>query len=80
MHVNLLATECFTIYLLDILQVADGIYQHVDVREEGKENAFSLGHTLWINNEVSCCLFHAARPFDLFGQEGASGKTSHHMI
>uniref|UniRef100_A0A668VNX6 Transcription elongation factor spt6 n=1 Tax=Oreochromis aureus TaxID=47969 RepID=A0A668VNX6_OREAU len=31
--------------------VADGIYQHVDVREEGKENAFSLGHTLWINNE-----------------------------
>lgn len=37
--------------------MADGIYQHVDVREEGKENAFSLGHTLWINNEVSwfCC-------------------------
>ncbi len=36
-------------------KVADGIYQHVDIREEGKENAFSLGHTLWINNEVSCC-------------------------
>uniref|UniRef100_A0A673HB58 Transcription elongation factor SPT6-like n=1 Tax=Sinocyclocheilus rhinocerous TaxID=307959 RepID=A0A673HB58_9TELE len=36
-------------------KVADGIYQHVDVREEGKENAFSLGHTLWINTEVSCC-------------------------
>lgn len=36
-------------------KVADGIYQHVDVREEGKENAFSLGHTLWINNEVICC-------------------------
>lgn len=33
--------------------MADGIYQHVDVREEGKENAFSLGHTLWINTEVS---------------------------
>ncbi|XP_034062547.1 transcription elongation factor SPT6 [Gymnodraco acuticeps] len=32
-------------------KVADGIYQHVDVREEGKENAFSLGHTLWINSE-----------------------------
>uniref|UniRef100_A0AAR2LXK0 Transcription elongation factor spt6 n=1 Tax=Pygocentrus nattereri TaxID=42514 RepID=A0AAR2LXK0_PYGNA len=32
-------------------KVADGIYQHVDIREEGKENAFSLGHTLWINNE-----------------------------
>ncbi|MEQ2193809.1 hypothetical protein XENOCAPTIV_014712 [Xenoophorus captivus] len=37
-------------------KVADGIYQHVDVREEGKENAFSLGHTLWINNEVSCII------------------------
>lgn len=24
-------------------KVADGIYQHIDVREEGKENAFSLG-------------------------------------
>ncbi|XP_067102313.1 transcription elongation factor SPT6-like [Osmerus mordax] len=32
-------------------KVADCIYQHIDVREEGKENAFSLGHTLWINNE-----------------------------
>uniref|UniRef100_A0AAZ3PCN5 Transcription elongation factor SPT6 n=1 Tax=Oncorhynchus tshawytscha TaxID=74940 RepID=A0AAZ3PCN5_ONCTS len=32
-------------------KVADGIYQHVDVREEGKENAFSLGHTLWIYTE-----------------------------
>lgn len=33
-------------------KVNDGIYQHVDVREEGKENAFSLGATLWINTEV----------------------------
>ena len=32
-------------------KVGDGIFQHVDVREEGKENAFSLGHKLWINNE-----------------------------
>ncbi|CAB1348966.1 unnamed protein product [Coregonus sp. 'balchen'] len=32
-------------------KVADCIYQHIDVREEGKENAFSLGHTLWINTE-----------------------------
>uniref|UniRef100_A0A8C2ZF95 SPT6 homolog, histone chaperone and transcription elongation factor n=1 Tax=Cyclopterus lumpus TaxID=8103 RepID=A0A8C2ZF95_CYCLU len=32
-------------------KVAEGIYQHVDVREEGKENAFSLGHTLWINTD-----------------------------
>lgn len=31
--------------------MADGIYQHVDVREEGKENAFSLGQSLWIGNE-----------------------------
>ncbi|XP_050557944.1 transcription elongation factor SPT6 [Spodoptera frugiperda] len=29
-------------------KVADGIYQHIDVREEGKENAFSLGRSLWI--------------------------------
>ena len=35
-----------------VFQVAEGIYQHVDVREEGKENAFSLGHTLWIGSEV----------------------------
>lgn len=34
-------------------KVCDNIYQHVDVREEGKENAFSLGATLWINTEVS---------------------------
>uniref|UniRef100_A0A670JS76 SPT6 homolog, histone chaperone and transcription elongation factor n=1 Tax=Podarcis muralis TaxID=64176 RepID=A0A670JS76_PODMU len=32
-------------------KVSDNIYQHVDVREEGKENAFSLGATLWINTE-----------------------------
>ncbi|KAI8507404.1 Transcription elongation factor SPT6 [Branchiostoma belcheri] len=32
-------------------KVDDGIYQHIDVREEGKENAFSLGQSLWINNE-----------------------------
>lgn len=45
---------------LCVLKVADGIYQHVDVREEGKENAFSLGHTLWINNEVRTHLFPAS--------------------
>lgn len=32
-------------------KVCDEIYQHIDVREEGKENAFSLGHSLWIGNE-----------------------------
>ena len=30
----------------------DKIYQHIDVREEGKENDFSIGKSLWIENEV----------------------------
>lgn len=32
-------------------KVTENIYQHIDVREEGKENAFSLGRSLWIGNE-----------------------------
>lgn len=32
-------------------KVADNVYQHIDVREEGKENAFSLGQSLWIGND-----------------------------
>nr|CAD7567502.1 unnamed protein product [Timema californicum] len=32
-------------------KVTDGVYQHIDVREEGKENAFSLGQNLYIGNE-----------------------------
>ncbi|XP_044731246.1 transcription elongation factor SPT6 isoform X2 [Chrysoperla carnea] len=32
-------------------KVADNIYQHVDIREEGKANAFSLGSSLWIGGE-----------------------------
>ena len=32
-------------------KVGENICQHVDVREEGKENAFSLGQSLWINDE-----------------------------
>ncbi|XP_054723966.1 LOW QUALITY PROTEIN: transcription elongation factor SPT6-like [Uloborus diversus] len=32
-------------------KVTDGIHQHIDVREEGKENEFSLGHSLIIGNE-----------------------------
>ncbi|XP_063703465.1 transcription elongation factor SPT6-like [Culicoides brevitarsis] len=32
-------------------KVADDVYQHIDVREEGKENAFSLGRSLWIGSE-----------------------------
>lgn len=32
-------------------KVHTGIYQHVDIREEGKENVFSLGKSLWIENE-----------------------------
>ena len=31
--------------------MADGICQHIDVKEEGKINAFSLGKSLWIGNE-----------------------------
>ncbi|ENN77904.1 hypothetical protein YQE_05581, partial [Dendroctonus ponderosae] len=32
-------------------KVGDGIYQHIDVKEQGKTNAFSLGKSLWIGNE-----------------------------
>lgn len=32
-------------------KVADNIYQHIDVKEEGKTNAFSLGKSLWIGSE-----------------------------
>lgn len=32
-------------------KVADKIYQHIDIREEGKANAFSLGKSLWIGGE-----------------------------
>jgi len=31
--------------------VADDIFQHIDVREEGKENEYSLGRSLWIGTE-----------------------------
>lgn len=36
--------------------MADNILQHIDIREEGKENAFSLGKSLWIAGEVSSLL------------------------
>lgn len=32
-------------------KVTDKIYQHIDVKEEGKANDFSLGSSLWINGE-----------------------------
>uniref|UniRef100_UPI00358E2347 transcription elongation factor SPT6 isoform X2 n=1 Tax=Myxine glutinosa TaxID=7769 RepID=UPI00358E2347 len=32
-------------------KVTDGVYQHLDVREQGKENAFSLGQALYIGGE-----------------------------
>lgn len=32
-------------------KVAKDVYQHIDIREEGKENVFSLGQSLWIGNE-----------------------------
>lgn len=38
-------------YLTVSWKVADGINQHINIREEGKDNAFSLGHQLFINEE-----------------------------
>ncbi|UYV64588.1 SUPT6H [Cordylochernes scorpioides] len=32
-------------------KVCDKIHQHVDIREEGKEKAYSLGRSLWIKDE-----------------------------
>ncbi|XP_054155049.1 transcription elongation factor SPT6-like [Oppia nitens] len=32
-------------------KVHNGVHHHIDIREEGKDNAFSLGHELYINNE-----------------------------
>lgn len=34
-------------------KVGDGIIQHIDIKEDGKENAFSLGSTLMIGTEVT---------------------------
>lgn len=38
-------------YLTLSWKVTDNINQHVTIREEGKENPFSLGHQLFIENE-----------------------------
>lgn len=32
-------------------KVTDSIYQHVDILEKNKKNAFSLGQSLWIGKE-----------------------------
>ncbi|CAG0924647.1 unnamed protein product, partial [Notodromas monacha] len=32
-------------------KVTDGVHQHIDVKEKDKENAFSLGKSLWIGTE-----------------------------
>jgi transcription elongation factor SPT6 len=32
-------------------KVTDDVHQHIDVREEGKENKYSLGRSLWIGSE-----------------------------
>ena len=32
-------------------KVTDDVHQHIDIREEGKENKYSLGRSLWIGNE-----------------------------
>jgi hypothetical protein len=39
--------------VFQIVNIADDIVQHIDIKEEGKENAFSLGSSLWIGGEVS---------------------------
>jgi len=38
-------------HLTVTLKVADNVYQHIDVQEKGKINAFSLGRSLWIGTE-----------------------------
>lgn len=46
--------------------MSDGIHQHIDIHEKGKENAFSLGQSLWIDNEVSHETYdphHCSHPF-----------------
>lgn len=54
-------------HLTVTLKSADDVLQHIDVREEGKENAFSLGRSLWIGNMVSfeCFLIHHYHHRDL---------------
>ena len=46
-------------------KVAKNIYQHIDVREEGKENAFSIGKSLWIENEVCFQLANMSSGFEI---------------
>lgn len=38
-------------YLTISWKITDGIHQHINIKEEGKDNAFSLGHQLFIDNE-----------------------------
>lgn len=37
-------------------KVDDGVYQHIDVKEQGKDKVFNLGKSLHINDEVSSIL------------------------
>ena len=32
-------------------KVAENVYQHIDIKEQGKINSFSLGSSLFIGNE-----------------------------
>lgn len=34
-------------------KVGEDVCAHIDIKEEGKENSFSLGKSLWIGNDVS---------------------------
>ena len=46
-------------------KVDEGIYQHIDIKEQGKENAFSLGKSLWIENEVRGVTFKKYKTFSV---------------
>ena len=37
-------------------KVEENILHHIDIREEGKPNQFSLGKSLWIGTDVSVCV------------------------
>lgn len=41
-----------TDHLTATWKVAEGVLQHLDIREEGKKNIFSLGSSLFIGLEV----------------------------
>lgn len=55
-----MVTRCCTPQGTDHLtvtwKVEEDILHHIDIREQGKPNQFSLGKSLWIGNDVRCIL------------------------